>query len=365
MSETIRTILEDVRTAAESDSYAEMERLLDELDDAYTEQERIDRARVERARLAREEYDRGSTESERLSDHIERGIAIELSRAGVLGTVSAYVADPVQAETERLVETLSSTAEEEATFTAGAAEVRPVVDAVSLPAQLSFTGVDVPDQPYLKGESVPITAVLENIGDESTAVSASVDTDGLETVSSLPEVSSLGAGERAELAVEVVGSSTGSYTLQFEASSDTAGNPLRKVDVEIQDKATLIETLRTELDALQTRVGESVSDDGPATALNAKLSNADANFEQAEQFVEQGRAKQANNVLSAGVNILGAVLNQLDDGPPQAGGSTANGKGGNDEQASTGRLSASVAAALRARVRNLLETAVDARNAAI
>lgn len=148
------------------------------------------------------------------------------------GETRETVTAAVEADAERTVETSVDTSalepgDHEVGFRAGAEEPVQATTTVTVlqPATFAFTAVDPVSGNRPRGETVELTATVENVGEVEGTAEVVVRFDGrVETT----EWVTLGPGESTEISYEQATSSvpTGEYDFAFEAGDESIGGTL-------------------------------------------------------------------------------------------------------------------------------------------
>lgn len=105
----------------------------------------------------------------------------------------------------------------------------------------------------------------------------------------------------------------GISSLRFSVQSDGAGGDEAKIPVEVNGKGEFARTALRLVRALIQRIERTKQlSGGREQSLLSKLDGTTESLERAIDFVESGRAKQANNQLNVASRKLGAFFNQFE-----------------------------------------------------
>lgn len=318
---TTEQIIDDVASfeaAVADDRFDDAADLLDRLASRYDDARPAETTLVERALVAREQAD-GIDQVDRLTEFVQSKAAAATSRSAVLSGAAGYLSDPEAADPDRLVSVASNLRTLEERLLERTDEVRDDLAGVEIPACVVVLGSSLPEGPYLTGQSYDLTVTVANVGDAPASdVEASLDPeDGLGIDPTTVAVGDLGAGAEATATFSITVREAGSYVLSIAASGADTRESLDRKPFEGVDKATLVAQALDGVERLRDRVeGADVPNSRP---LVAKLETAIAKLGNAQDELDAGREKQADNQLRAAANALGAFLNQLE--------ASGNGKG--------------------------------------
>lgn len=187
-----------------------------------------------------------------------------------------------------------------------------------LPAAVSIRSLKPSEDQLPKGEAGEISVTVANPGD-ATAKDVKVELSGGEGL--VLEISTLSLGQvrgQKTKSTRITGTEAGSGTVEASLTSGNAGSDVETTTVQVIGKQGAVEAAKAHIDNALQQIGSTNQDGGPGQgkggqqSVRAKLSNADAKLDDALSFIDQGRARQVNNMLNAASQMLGALLNQLD-----------------------------------------------------
>jgi hypothetical protein len=130
----------------------------------------------------------------------------------------------------------------------------------------------------------------------------------------------------------VSASTAGTVTVEFTGNGENVDDASEAIEVTVLDKGGYLDRIQEDLDGAMQTLGEAGLPRGTAKGVEAKLETAIQKVDDAERFVDRGKAGQASNMLGAAANALGAALNQLDGGRNGNGNGKSGDKGGNGGQ---------------------------------
>lgn len=312
MSGDVIGALEDLRSAIESDGTASALDALDDLADAYESLAAAERPRIERAKVVTRAT-AGDEPGAALS-FLEETTTAQLNRAGALVALRSALAYPERTDEDpaALVETLL---ERERTVAAAGEAAADRLAEVSLPALPVVVSVSTPEGPVGKGSTADVSATVLNAGDEpATGLSATVEVpDGLAVVDGATVANELAPRESTTVTATLRAEAAGDHVVTVEVTGDPDRDAVETDQVEVLAKGGFVDRVGRQLDLLRSRVEEaSPPSGGQQRQLLAKLDAAADSVERAEDHVERGQAKQANDALTAASRQVGAFVNAVE-----------------------------------------------------
>jgi exonuclease VII small subunit len=147
----------------------------------------------------------------------------------------------------------------------------------------------------------------------ATGVSVTATSEAaFEFTASSPTSDSVSARGAETYGFEVTAEEAGEHAVSVEVTADDAGTASKQATVRVRGKVALVESAADSLgELLDVLRAERPLRKGRNDALVSKLENAASRLDDAVEFAEQGKRKQADNVLNAATKTLGAALNQL------------------------------------------------------
>lgn len=376
-SEAVTDILEDLKAGVEASDAAAVKQAVDDLQAEYDRIAESEQVMLQRAVAARDRTSLSRERRQTLDSFARTTASVALPRSSILTFGAYYVTEPSQVDDDQLLDTADALADEEATLVEQAEQAEPVIEEADLPPALAFTTLTEPTDDQPKGSTFTVDATVRNVGDadaESVAVSAESD---LPVSPESIDLGTLAPDASASATVEVSADAAGTTTVEFSADADDAEAVSESVEVTVVDKAGFVDRVRTDLNAAMQTLGEADLHRGTANGVEAKLEAAIRKVEDAEGFVERGKAKQADNALGAAANVLGAALNQLDAGRKGngegdgrgngngngRGGGNGNGRGGGNGGGDDGTDDAGTPGVLFGTIETLIDQIAAARAA--
>ncbi|WP_137287204.1 COG1361 family protein [Halorussus salinisoli] len=330
-SESVTETLEDLKAGVEASDTTAVKDAVDELQAEYDRIETSEQVLLQQAVAARDKTSLSRERRQTLDSLARTTASVSLPRSSILTFGAYYVTAPEQVDDSRIIETADTLADEESTLVEHAEQAEPIVEDVAIPPTLAFTELVAPDAAQPKGPTFGIDVTVQNVGDETTesvAVSAASD---LPLSPRSADFGALAPDTTAGATFEASAATAGTFTVELSAEGDDADTVSESVEVTVLDKAGYVDRIREDLDGAMQTLGEAGLPRGTAKGVESKLEAAIRKVDDAERFVERGKAKQANNMLTAAANVLGAALNQLDAG------SNGNGNGGGRGNGTGGR----------------------------
>lgn len=330
-SQNASDALDDLKAGVEASDVAAVKQAVDDLQAEYDRIEASEQVLLQQAVTARDKTSLSRERRQKL-DSLARTIAsVSLPRSSVLTFGAYYVTEPSRVDDSQVLDAADALAAEESTLAEAAEQADPVLDEVELPPALAFVGVEEPTDAVPKGSTLESTVTVRNVGDspaEGVAVSAE---SGLPVSPERADIGALAPDSDATATFAVSASTAGTFTVEFTGDGENVDDASESVEVTVLDKGGYLDRIQDDLDGTMQTLGEADLPRGTAKGVEAKLEAAIRKVDDAERFVDRGKAKQANNMLGAAANVLGAALNQLDAGR-NGNGKGGNGKGGNGGQ---------------------------------
>lgn len=352
MNQVIET-LEAMEAALADDDYERVRTLSGELFDAYDEQEVRERARVERAK-ALSRRNPGDVD-DAVSSYLTEAQTANLNRLGASLSIGVLVPNPGAGDQDLRAHVSEMRKQEEAVAEAADAAA-PSLDDATLPATTRLVSVNASADPVPLSETLELTVVVANVGDEAaTGLALSASGDGL-AVDRGSRSFDLGAGERRTVTFDAEATETGDATVAFELSTDEGVLASDRLDVEVLDKVGYLDRATQRLEQLQTRITDAGLSKGQRRSLLAKVDAATESLGRARDEAADGRGKQANNQINAATKQLGALVNALE--ARKNGGKNKGGNGGRTDLDERERVG------LVATTEELVELLATARSAA-
>lgn len=347
-SQEVVDLLDRVASSFEAGDYAAAGDAYHELVDAYRRVEPGEQAARTKAIMAVRDGGLSGPERQAAKTLISETVTTQIKRSGAVMSLSVGVVHPTRVDDADVLGSVAELRDSEQTYRSARADAEPALDAVSLPASVVAATATVADDVVPKGGSTTLTVTVANVGDEDGSATLELDApDGVSLDRSSASVS-VPADGTVEERFEAATSAAGEHDVTASVSGgDATGDPV-ETTVTVRSKAGYVEAGRESLALLD----EMAADADAPRDLRAKLDRADARLAQAASFADAGRAKQANNMLNAASNVLGAFLNQLD------GLSSGDGGRGNG-----GALSDAERHSLESAAERLVERLADARTA--
>lgn len=310
-SETLPSLLSDLRDAAVDGDRERVQSVLDAIRNEINRVRPEEKASLIRAIQARDRVGLDGDAHATVDDLAKQLASIGIARAGVVTTGALFAAGTEEATPETIERTAGELADQEQQLSALADEAGPALAEVELDPTVAVVRADGPNRPQPKGGRFEVATTVANVGDaDAEGVTLAVAGE-LSVSPTSVDVGTLAADGRASQAFAVGGGSAGEFDLEVRADSDNAGEDADTVTVEVLDKAGFIAFVDDNLDQVLASLPELDLPAGLVQSIHSKLENAGAKLDDAARFADQGRAKQANNMLDAASNILGAALNQL------------------------------------------------------
>lgn len=363
-----QSLLEEFETAVRNEQYDEAESIAERLASTYDEVEVAEEVTSSKVALARGLVDINSDRYESLSGYLNHAASTNLTRGGFLTSVGGIAVNPDDVDGSSLLETTKRLKQYENEYETRATEVEPIIDDVQLPARMELPKVESDRSWYPKGTTFSLGITASNVGDEAaTGVGLTVNVGALDATPSSVDLGQVGGGKSVSESVSVTASTAGQHSLVVQISSDDAGEPTDQTEVEVLSKGDILELVARKLSQTNEFVSDSDVSKQAKRSLSKKLSTAHKKVEKAVSFVEDGRAKQANNQLNTASNALGAVLNYL-EGKQNGTEGDRNGKGsgtGKGNGTSNADLPADFVRKLTQEVEGVLDLLADAREAQI
>lgn len=314
MRDEITDALRAYESAIEDDDYAAAKRHLERLNELYEGGITTEDVLTERALLARDQQGGSSEGRTDLHEFAQYSSATALTRTSFLTTAAAYLSDPDEVDRGQVLEVTDTLRTRERELGDRADDVEDALEGITLPPAVELLAVDTPAGPHLKGGTLQLHVVAANAGDgpaESVAV-AVTDPDGVSVSPVSVDLGSLDGGSVETVAVDASLDAAGRYSVDVDLSSASAGTSAETATFTVADKTDIVDDVGSSLEEL-ARLVES-ADEVPAglrRSLAAKVDTAEKKVDDAHEFAEKDRAKQANNALDAASKALGALLNQV------------------------------------------------------
>ncbi len=316
-SEAVVTTLENLQTALDDQAFAEAERLLADLGDAYGTM-RGEEAALERKAIAvrdRVEPLDGGIPDE-LSAFVTTGSATSMGRGGVLWGTKQYLLDPTEGGVDSLKQQVGDLKEQEETFLEAEIALQSTLDTVDvdLPAILVVSRAQLPDGPYIPGHGYEFTAAALNVGDTpAESVSLRVETpDGVSVSRSSADVGTLEPDQEAVRTFTVEADGPGGYNVGgvVESADGDVGSDSNTAQFTVVGADDLSEQALEAVRRTETRLKDSDLKKGEAKSLLSKLTAAEKKIEHGRSHLDRGNEQRADNQFEAATRILGAFLNE-------------------------------------------------------
>jgi len=309
-SKTAPDLLRSLSNAISNGKHSKAEKALNKLESIYSELEVKEQVQQTKALKIRNNTTTEPKTRERSNSFAQQILMLDLARAGVLSSGAMHLADPSQSDTDSLVEQLNNVASQEEKLVTSYQSLSSDLSNISLPATLVITSLTQPEGRVPKGSAVEFDLTVENVGDEnSDSVTISQTSDYITPKKT--NVGRLDGSEKQRVTFSGTPVSEGQYTITFTATSDQEKTQ-RNVRFSVVNKLELIHTMKDLLDSLESQITSSTNHGhGRPYSLVKKVENASEKLDDAEKFVNNQKGKQANNMIRASTNILGAALNSM------------------------------------------------------
>lgn len=329
MSDTIPQLLSEFETAVQNGNYRDARTALDSLRQRYDRKQASEQIRKTRALAVREDPDRSAGET--ASDLVAQHARVNMVRGGFLATASGYVASPEAVDPGEIGDAVSKLRESESRYADASEAAEPAIGAVDLPAQVAVASISTGETVHAKGVPFSMDARVTNAGDEpATGVSVTATSEAAFEFAASSASDSVAARSDETYGFEVTAGEAGDHAVTVEVTADDAGSASKQATVRIRGKVALVESGAESLgELIEVLRTEQPLRKGRNDALVSKLENAASRLDKAVGFAEQGKRKQADNMLNAATKTLGAALNQLDairNGDGSGAGSSGDGK---------------------------------------
>ncbi|MEY7848138.1 CARDB domain-containing protein [Natrarchaeobius sp. A-rgal3] len=256
MTQEIRSLLEQFKSAIEDEAYDDAESLLDDLHDIY---EQSNRARVaDRAAAAAKNEDVDFADTRPLQMLSGTDSRTTFCRGGFFANAALFLSNPSELDHEQMIEYTEQLLEHERELEEARDAAEPVLNRVTVPPTVEIRELILGDDNITLGTQLDIEVLVENVGDEpASSVSLEFDPSaGVSLSSQSIDVGTLDADETERVTITAVSEEPDEQTISVMAT--TSGSD----PVSDQRTFEVIQPLQIAVDALRSlaTVAELISE---------------------------------------------------------------------------------------------------------
>ncbi len=214
------TILTRLKTAIEQDRLEDAELLLQELNSRYQTQIGETATTIASAEVIMSADEVSFETVQSLTSYLGTATDTKLQRSTLLTTAASYLNDTGSVtDPQTVIETVSTTKQQEQTFTTETETAQSTVEDSSLPPKLTISGVELSQTQVALGETLTATVGVINAGDEpATTLTVAVSLpEGLAAVSDNKTINELPGGTDTTVEFSVTGETLGQWIVEVTA----------------------------------------------------------------------------------------------------------------------------------------------------
>lgn len=317
MSE-IQTLVDEFIQAISSDDYFKAEVKADQLRTTY-ENRALENQLYRQSIAARDNSNIDEKTQTEFNKYIGTSSNVGFVRSSFLFHAGSFLSDPENLDDGDMVDMSNSLKESEEKYNENKDKVQSLIQKIELPPTVEVLSVGIPKPPHPKGGSFSLSILVKNVGDIKVE-GAKIEVTGTSGITIEPNtvtVGTLGPGTETETIFDVGLEKTGTSTISVTLTSNNAASSTDEITFNVVNKEDIVQVADSNIAKLINWIDDLKANKGTKRSLISKLEAAQAKLDDALRFIDEDKSKQADNMINAAINILGAFLNVLVDSSPR------------------------------------------------